>query len=121
MQARLLFNIILALAAIIYIYSKLRKNKLSEAKSLIWISGSIVILLLGLFPSLLDNAAHLLGIAYGPSILFLLSILFLIYVILRQEQDISVLNDKVKVLAQRVALLDSENKRVRKAGRIRKK
>lgn len=104
---RNLFFILLGSLSIITIFMKVRKKLFSEEKSLFWMFGGIILLILSICPILLDKTASFLGIAYGPSLLFLLSTLFVIYIIFRQEQDISLLNERMRELAQRNALLEA--------------
>lgn len=100
-----IFFVVIGIIFILNILRKVRKNVFSEEKSLFWISGGIGILILSIFPQLIDYLSNWLGIYHPPSLLFLLSSLFIIYKIFRQEQEISILNERVKELAQRNALL----------------
>lgn len=103
-----IFFIILGLISITYVYKKVKKNLFSEKESLLWMIGAILVLLLSIFPKIIDSIATLLDIKYSPSLLFLLSSLFLVYMIFRQSQDISQLNSKVRELAQKNAIIEKE-------------
>lgn len=105
---RSFFFILLGLISITYVYKKVKKNSFSEKESFFWMFGAIVVLIMSIFPKLIDIVSIFLGIEYPPSLLFLLSTLFLIYMVFRQSQDISQLNSKVKELAQRNAILDND-------------
>lgn len=70
--------------------------------------GGICILILSIFPKLIDKLSALLGIAHPPSLLFLLTSFFILYIIFRQDQDISLLNERVKELGQRNAILEQK-------------
>ncbi len=63
-------------------------------------------LCLSLFPVIFIKLSLLLGIVYPPSLLFLLSIVFVVFVSFRQDQEISQLSERVNELAQRNALLE---------------
>jgi len=65
-------------------------------------------LCLSLFPVIFIKLSSLLGIFYPPSLLFLLSIVFVVFVSFRQDQEISQLSERVNELAQRNALLEQE-------------
>jgi len=65
-------------------------------------------LCLSLFPIIFIKLSSLLGIFYPPSLLFLLSIVFVVFVSFRQDQEISQLSERVNELAQRNALLEQE-------------
>lgn len=91
---------------ICYVLAKVNKNQFAETKSILWITGGILMLLLSLFPVIFTRLSTLLDVAYPPSLLFLLSILFVVFVTFRQDQEISLLSEQVKDLAQRNALLE---------------
>ena len=99
---------------IIYILNQVKKNLFSEGRSLFWIFGGVAILVLSFFPSIIVRISYRIGIEYPPSLLFLLTSLFLTFVTFRQEEDISQLNERVKELAQKNAILEqsirNENK-----------
>jgi len=87
---------------------------MSERNSFLWFFGSVIVLVLSLVPKLLDTLAKFIGISYPPALLFLVSILFLFAVVLNQSIQISVLNDRIKDLAQKLAIdefrIDNKNK-----------
>lgn len=95
------------LCAIIYTVAVVRllvKQKINEKNSIYWLSAVFFVLVLASIPDLLDKAATLIGISYPPSLLFLCSSLILLYIVLRQAVQLSVLDDKVRELAQLVAI-----------------
>lgn len=75
-----------------------------------WIIGSFVILILSLIPEALQVVADFIGIDYPPSLLFLLSILILLYIVFKHSVQISLLNDRIKELTQHIALLQAQKK-----------
>lgn len=102
-----LMRIIILVAGIaffILVMSLLAKRKINEKNTLVWLMGSIGIILISAFPELLDWLAALLGVSYPPSLLFLVSALVLLIMVLYQSMQISVLNEKVKQLSQHVSL-----------------
>lgn len=99
-----IFLIICALLFLLGVVSLLLKNKISERFSVIWLAGSLLIFLLAGNPKLLDKAARMLGIAYPPSLLFLLSTLILLLLCLYQTIQITKLTSKVKDISQYLAL-----------------
>ena len=82
----------------------LLKKKISERNSIAWMTSAIVILVLSAFPQMVDQLAEWIHVSYPPSLIFLLSTLVLLLLVLFQSMQISVLNEKIKELAQRVAL-----------------
>jgi hypothetical protein len=86
------------------VVSLLLKNKISERNSVIWLAGTLLIFLIAGNPALLDKSAKWLGIAYPPSLLFLLSTLVLLLFSLYQTIQITKLSSKVKDISQYLAL-----------------
>lgn len=81
------------------------KNKISERNTIVWLTGCIVILVLSVNPDMFDALAVKVGVKYPPALLFLISTLILLFVVLYQSIQISTLSDKVRELAQYVAVL----------------
>lgn len=104
------FFIIIGLFTVISIYRKVNKKIFSETESFFWMIGGIIVLVLSIFPNFIKKISNAVGIEYGPSLLFLMSILFLLYIVFRQSQQISVLNERVKELAQICALIEEKIK-----------
>lgn len=90
------------------VFTLLFKKKINERHSLIWLGGVIAILILFSNPEWFDVIATRFGVHYPPSLFFLLSILILAFILLYQSIQISILYDKVKELAQFVALKSTE-------------
>lgn len=102
-----LYFSVVGILFIIYVLKKVKRNQFAEEKSIFWIAGGICMLCLAVFPVIFIKLSLLLGIAYPPSLLFLLSIIFVVFVSFRQDQEISLLSERVKELAQRNALLEN--------------
>jgi hypothetical protein len=98
------FVIVCAILFSIIVVSLLLKNKIGERNSVIWLAGTLIILLLAGNPFLLDKAAKGLGITYPPSLLFLLSTMVLLLFSLYQTIQITRLSNKVKDISQYLAL-----------------
>ncbi len=109
METRIFF-IAVAVILILYIYRNVRKNQISQDESILWMIGAIIILIFGIWPELIIKLADVVGIDYAPSLLFLLSCVFLFVFCFRNSQMLSELKEKNKELIQDAALLD---KRIR--------
>jgi hypothetical protein len=92
----------------------LLKRRINERNSAIWLLGAIAILVVSANPNWLDLVAGKLGVDYPPSLLFLFSTLVLLIIVLRHSMQISVLNEKLRQLAQHVALQDSKIRQIEK-------
>lgn len=100
-----LYFIILAIIVIIYVFNIVRKKRFSIKESFWWIVASLVMLLLAIFPYSIDWFAAKLGIAYPPSLLFLLCIVFLLFILFRNSEKIFHLQLRVIELGQELAIL----------------
>ena len=97
--------IIIGILAILYILKNVKDGKFSIVESIFWVSGGFAILILSIFPVLVDRTAKFIGIDYTPSLLFVLSILFLLFINFRNSQKIAKQQEKIIELAQKMALL----------------
>jgi len=83
----------------------IRRGRLKERYSLLWLFSGIVLLVLSLSRSLLEYFSRLIGIYYPPSLLFLIAFVFLLLITLHFSAVISGLSEKNKRLSQDIALL----------------
>jgi hypothetical protein len=86
----------------------IRRGRLKERYSLLWLFASGVLLLLSSSRGILKYISNMMGIYYPPSFLFLLAFLFLLLITLHFSVTISGLSEKNKRLAQELALLRQE-------------
>lgn len=94
-----------SLALIVFIIDFIRRGLLKEKYSVLWLVSSFAILVLSIRKSLLDTIAGYLGVAYAPSLLFLVAFLFVLLIMLHFSVVISILHDKNKSIAQELTLL----------------
>lgn len=92
---------------LILVIELIRRGRLKERYSLLWLLASCVLLILSSSKGL-EYLSHLLGIYYPPTALFLVAFLFLLLINLHFSVVISGLYEKNKRLAQEVALLRRE-------------
>ena len=104
-----LFSICASAGFLLYILEMVRRRKLREEYSILWLAGSVVILILSLKQSWLDRLAQAVGIAYPPSFLFLVGILFILLILIHFSIAISKLHQMNKKMAQEMALLRMKN------------
>jgi hypothetical protein len=100
--------LVIALVNVLAILELVRRRRLHEKYALLWLSvggGGIV---LGLGRSLVDRFARAVGVAYGPTIIFLGAILFLLFVCIQLSLEVSRLRDRTGRLAQEVGLLRAD-------------
>ena len=83
----------------------IRRGRLKERYSLLWLLAGLILLILSSSRNLLDSLSHLLGVYYPPSLLFLLAFFFLLLITLHFSVVISSLHERNKRLAQEISLL----------------
>jgi len=94
----------IGLSAVVAVFYLLVRRKINERNSLFWLCGALAILVFSTMPDTLDIMAVLAGVKYPPTLLFLLSILVIMFILLYQSIQISALQEKVKELTQRLAI-----------------
>jgi hypothetical protein len=103
-----LLSIVASGAVLVMVIELIRRGRLKERYSLLWLFAGSVLLVLSSSRDLLEFFSHLLGVYYAPSLLFLLAFLFLLLITLHFSVVISGLSEKNKRLAQELALLRQE-------------
>jgi len=99
---------------LLLIIELVRRRKLREEYSWLWLMTGAIILLLSLWFDLLKWMTHLVGAITPSSTIFLFAFLFLILISLHFSVVVSKLTDRNKELAQRYALLESEWEELKK-------
>ena len=99
-------------SVLVAVIELIRRGRLKEKYSLLWLFAGSVLLLLSASRDLLDYISHLLGVFYPPSLLFLLAFLFLLLITLHFSVVVSGLSEKNKHLAQEIAMLRQEMDRL---------
>lgn len=106
-----IYFVIIAVILMIYIVHTVRKNKLSVKASFWWLIGSVIILLLSIFPYSINWLAEIFGIVYPPALLLTLAVVFLLFINFQDSRHISEQQAKITELAEQVALLKFEQSR----------
>ncbi|HWR58588.1 MAG TPA: DUF2304 domain-containing protein [Thermodesulfovibrionales bacterium] len=96
---------LVALAIVFSVVELIRRNKLKEKYSLLWLGSSLVILFFSASRKALESISLFVGIYYPPSFIFLLAFLFLIVINIHFSTVISALFERNKSLSQEIALL----------------
>lgn len=100
-----IYFIILSAVILIYIMMEVRKKKFSIKESFWWVIAAIVMLILSIFPYSIDALADFLNIAYPPSLLFVLCIIFLVFINFKNSKRIAEQQEKIIELGQELALI----------------
>jgi hypothetical protein len=97
-------------AMLLYILEMVRRRSLQEEYSILWLAGSVVILVLSLKRPWLEWISQAAGVAYPPSLLFLVGFLFILLILIHFSIAISKLHQMNKRMAQELALLKEDLK-----------
>lgn len=106
-----IFLIILLIIGIYMIFNTIKKKKLSMKYGMYWtiIFGFMLILIL--FPNIVEFFANICGFKEAPNMLFLISIFILFYIVFAIYTSISKLMLMNKNLIQEVSILKEELKK----------
>ena len=94
-----------SIALILFILELIRRKRLREEFSILWLAMGVVFLVLSLFRGLLDKFSYLIGIGYPPAALFLILIMGLMLILIHFSTAISELKETQKKLVQEIGLL----------------
>lgn len=101
-----LFGLVASLAGMGLVLELVRRRKLREDYSLLWLLTSFSLILLTISRPLLDRFAAVLGIVtYPPAALFLVAIIFMLVILLHYATVLTRLGRENKQLAQQMAIL----------------
>ena len=103
-----ILSIIGSASVLIVVIELIRRGRLKERYSLLWLLAGGILLLLSSSRDILEYISHVVGIYYPPSLLFLLAFLFLLLITMHFSVVLSDLSEKNKKLAQELALLRQE-------------
>lgn len=103
-----IFSIVVSLLVFLFTIDLVRKKRLHEEYSLLWLGTSLLMLVLILRYEWLTSITRLIGAVLPTTTLFLGSILFLMLLSVQFSIKISKLSSQVKDLVQENALLRHE-------------
>lgn len=106
--------IIGSLLLIFFILILIRKRRLKEEYSILWLFFGLIFFILAVWRGSVDYIAELLGIAYSPAALFLILLMAIFVIMIEFSLIISQVSDLNKHLAQDVGILKEEMERIKK-------
>lgn len=104
-QTTQIIAIVVSISLFLFIFYLVRKKKIKEEYSLLWLSSSVVFIFFSIWRNGLEYFAGLIGIAYPPAALFLILLLAVFLILIEFSINISKLTEENKILAQELALL----------------
>ncbi|MEN6372060.1 MAG: DUF2304 domain-containing protein [Armatimonadota bacterium] len=100
--------IVLSVFVLVAIFELVRKRKLREEYSLLWLFAGISFLALSIRRDLVERISAYMGVSYGPSALFIAAFLFGALLALHFSLILSQLAERIRILTQQNALLGLE-------------
>jgi hypothetical protein len=97
-------------ALLLLVLEMVRRKAFLERYALLWLLSAIVMLALSIWGGALEQLAKLIGIAYPPNALFLVAFGFVLILLLHFSLAVSKLSDQTKILAQRLALVEQQQR-----------
>jgi len=109
--ASYVLGIVSALLVLFAVIELLRRRRLRERHAIWWIVAGLLALVVGIFPQIVDAVASALGVALPSNLVFFVSIALLFLVSLQHSSELTTLEDKVRTLAERVAIIEMRGDR----------
>jgi hypothetical protein len=97
--------LVVAISNVAVIIELVRRRQLREKYALLWLAVGLGGILLSITRGFVDAVARLIGVAYGPTVVFAGVILFLVLVCMHLSTAVSKLEERTTRLASELALL----------------
>ena len=102
------FAIIFSIIFIIFILNLVRKNKLDEKYSILWLFFGIIILIVSIFPKVIEKISSWFGVYYPPALMLLFAVLIVGAYIVHITMVITKQNKMIIKLTQELAIFKQE-------------
>ncbi|MBS3200960.1 DUF2304 domain-containing protein [Turicibacter bilis] len=106
--------IIGALATYTYVIYKIRKSNVRIDDMIIWVIGSVLLLLLSIFPIIPAKIASILGFISAANFIFCAIIFFLLLMVFSLSVKLSQQHEKLKDITHNLAMLEKRLEERRK-------
>ncbi len=111
METRIqLVAIVASVGLLVLVLELVRRRRFLERYAILWLLSALVLLALGIWTGLLETVARTVGIVYPPNALFLVAFGFVLVLLLHFSLAVSQMSDQIRVLAQRLALLENRQR-----------
>jgi hypothetical protein len=94
-----------SVALLLFIIELVRRRRLKEEYSVLWVTTAVVLLLLAIWGGLLRSVTHAIGAISQASTLYFFGLIFVVFLLLHFSLRVSQLERRVIALLQEVALL----------------
>lgn len=116
MSANIFFLLIVVVMEVLVLV-QVRNQKMKEKYAALWLIVGVIMIVLALFPKLLDSLSRLVGIETPVNLLFLLAIIMLMGISLHLTLAISKITDDMRTLAEEVAIMKALQRQPQGASR----
>lgn len=113
LERQRLVAVLVASGVLVLVVELVRRRKLREEYSWVWVATSLVLIALAASRDLLHTLSSWIGAASSVSTLFFGAFVFLLALVLQFSVRLSRLTHRHRTLAQRMALLEEEVRRLR--------
>jgi hypothetical protein len=110
-----LVSVAVSAALLVTIIELVRRGRLTEDYSFIWIVCAVALLVLSVWRNLLDLAASALGVHYPPAVLLLVLTFFVVIASLYFSVVVSRHRKDIEKLVEELALLEAEVRALRES------
>lgn len=98
-------TIVMAIGIVAVIFYLVNKRQLRSKYGLLWLGIAALLLPFAIFPSLLVDLSHAIGIQYPPTTFLLIGLGFLFAVVVHYSWELSRVENRPRELAEEIALL----------------
>lgn len=114
MPSSLFFGVI-AVAVLVTVIVLIRSRLLREKYAALWMLVGLLVVVLALFPRVLEVLSRAVGVAVPSNLLFVFAILLLLGVALHLSLEVSRLDEETRVLSEESAILRLQVERLEQA------
>lgn len=100
-----IFGIVLGVLVLVGMIELLRRQSIKEKYLVLWLLTAVAIMVVAIYPPLIDDIARATGIKSGPNVVLLVGGLVVTLVCVHMSSEISRLEDRSRALAEEVGLL----------------
>lgn len=107
------FAIVVCVTLLVVVIDLVRRRKLVEEYAVLWIAGSVALLVLAVWRQILQSATEQLGVFYPPTVMLLLLGILVLAVLLWFSVVLSRQRRQIERLTEETALLGAELRELR--------
>jgi hypothetical protein len=104
-----------SLGLLVFIVELVRRRRLKEEYSVLWVLTAVALLLLAVWGGLLRDLTHGIGAISQASTLYFFGLIFVVFMLLHFSVRVSNLERRVTVLLQEIALINQRQGRAGEA------